>query len=259
MLATLYALRQDLGFAASDTAEDARLFACLAAATALIESGAGRRFRPLLAARPQSLDPHRPTEIRLDADLLTLQSVTHGANETIPLDQIVMRAGRLTLRSGQAFRYVDSPEQAVTVTGLWGMHDDWANAWRSSADTVQNAPLSSSATALTVTDADGADALTLLPRFQVGQILQIESEFVFVVAVNTLTNVLTVQRGVLGTAAVSHTQNTPISIYQPPRAAELLCLRVAAWLYREPNTVNGTAMPPMLAPALAMLRRVRVV
>ena len=255
MLATLYALRQDLGFAASDTAEDARLLSCLTAATALIESGAGRRFRPLLATRSQSIDLCHPTEIALDVDLLTLHSVTHGANEAIALDQLLVLPGRLSLINGQTFRYVNSPEMAVSVTGVWGSHEDWSNAWRVSGDTVQNAPLSSTATTITVTDADAAG---ITPRFQVGQIVRIESEYLSILAVNTLTNVLTVQRGQHGTTAATHAQGSAISVYQPPRAVENLCLRVAIWLYREPNTVNGTAMPPMLGSALAMLRRVRV-
>jgi hypothetical protein len=107
-------------------------------------------------------------------------------------------------------------------------------------------------------DADGTDVAGITPRFQVGQIVQIESEYLSILAVNTATNVLTVQRGQHGTTAVTHAQGSAISIYQPPRAVENLCLRVAAWLYREPNTVNGTAMPPMLASSLATLRRVRV-
>src|SRR4051812_37033597 len=100
MLATLYALRQDLGFAASDTTEDPRLITCLTAATALIESGAGRRFRPLMATRLQSIDPRHPSEILLDADLLTLHNVTHGSSESIALDQLRMIAGHLVLRHG---------------------------------------------------------------------------------------------------------------------------------------------------------------
>lgn len=258
MLATLYALRQDLGFAASDTTEDSRLLSCLTAATALIESGAGRRFRPLLATRSQSIDPHNPTEIALDADLLTLHSVTHGANEPIVLDQLLMLAGRLMLLNGQTFHYVNTPDMAVSVTGIWGSHEEWSNAWRASGDTVQDAPLSSTAITITVTDADGIDEAGMTPRFQVGQIVQIESEYLSILSVNTLANVLTVQRGQHGTTAATHAQGSAISVYQPPRAVENLCLRVAAWLYREPNTVNGTAMPPMLGSALAMLRRVRV-
>jgi hypothetical protein len=258
MLATLYALRQDLGFAPSDTAEDPRLLSCLTAATALIESGAGRRFRPVLATRLLSIDPRSSTEIALDADLLTLQSVTHGSSESIALDQLLVLAGRLVLINGQTFRYATSPQQAVSVTGIWGAHDDWSHAWRVSGDTVQDAPLSSTAAAITVTDADGTDAAGVTPRFQVGQIVRIESEYLSILAMDADTNVLTVQRGQHGTVGAAHVQGSAISIYQPPHAVENLCLRVAAWLYREPNTVNGTAMPPMLTAGLSMLRRVRV-
>jgi hypothetical protein len=259
-LATLHRLRQQLGFAATDTAEDARLLTVLQSATAWLERYTGRRFTPYSATIPHNVNPDAPTELLLSEDLLTLTSLTNGDGALIPTNNSVLQAGgRITLTNGATFTYNSTPLQVIQVAGLWGYHEDWARAWLQSADTVQNNPLSSTATTLTVTDADGADGFSQTPRFQVGQLLRIASEYVRVLAVNTTTNTLTLQRGVNGTTAASHAQNTVIEIYQPPAEVVMLCLRLAMWLYREPDTVNSDGkLPPLLLSALNPLRRVRV-
>ncbi len=123
----------------------------------------------------------------------------------------------------------------MSVTGTWGWHERWSQAWRDSADAVQDNPLSSTATTLTVSDADGADSQQRSPRFQVGHLLRIEDEYLRVLAVDSGANTLTVQRGVQGTTAAAHAQTTAIEVYQPPREVESLCLRWAMWLYKEPD------------------------
>lgn len=258
-LATLHRLREHLGFASDDTTEDSRLRHALAAATTLIERYAGRCFVPYRATIAHSVNREDSTHLLLTDDLLALTSVTNGDGSLIASNDIQLLPGsRLTLHNGAAFNYDSTPVNAIAVEGIWGWHDDWAQAWLSSGDTVQNNPLGSSATSLTVSDADGVDGNGLTPRFQVGQLLRLEAEYAWVTEVNPATQVLTIQRGMNGTTAADHAQNTSIEVYQPSRDAEMLGLRVAAWLYREPNTINGTYMPPMLRPMLDTLRRPRV-
>jgi hypothetical protein len=268
-LATLYQLRQRLGLAISDTADDPRLLSALQTASAQIERLAGRRFCPRLATLQHSIARKAPGELLLDDDLLQLTSLTNGDGSSIALsDVITLPAGDsafaiLRLINGATFVWNSTPLRAISVTGIWGWHDVWSQAWRDSADTVQNNPLSSSATSLTVIDADGADNFNETPRFQVGQLICIDSEYLRVLAVNTSTNVLTVLRGVAGTTAASHTQSTAISIYHPPADVETLCLRWAAWLYKEPDNRAlpnkfGLATPADLLVALEPLRRVAV-
>lgn len=258
-IATLHRLREHLGFASDDTAEDSRLRLALAAATTLIQRYAGRQFLPRVATIAHTVNREDTTHLLLTDDLLALTSVTNGDGSTISLNDIQVLAGsRLALINGAAFNYDVTPVNAIAVTGIWGWHDDWGEAWFSSGDTVQNNPLSSGATSLTVAAADGADSSGQTPRFQVGQLLRIEAEYVRVTGVDTGTNVLSVQRGTNGTTAAAHVQNTLIEVYQPPRDAEMLCLRVAAWLYREPNTISDLYVPPMLRPMLDTLRRPRV-
>jgi hypothetical protein len=260
-LNTLYALRARLSLADSDTAGDARLLAALQAAAAQIERAAGRRFCPRQATLQHTV--HYPTELILDDDLLELTTLTNGDSSTVPMDNVILLpddapAGGLLLMAGSSFTWATSPVQAVSISGIWGWHDRWTEAWRNSADTVQNNPLSSSATSLSVTDADGSDSNSETPRFQVGHLLKIESEYVRVLAVNTVSNTLTVLRGVNGTTAVAHLQNTPIYTYQPPADVAAIALRWASLLYREPDGDTFAATLDLLHDSLTPYRRVWV-
>jgi hypothetical protein len=255
VLNTLYALRARLGLATSETTDDPRLIAALQAAAFQVERAAGRRFAPRKAALQHTIT--RPTELLLDDDLLELTTLANGDGTTVPLNNVILLpddapAGALLLIAGSSFIWTQTPVQAATVTGIWGWHDRWASAWRDSSDTVQNNPLSSSATSITVADTDGTDIAGEPPRFQVGHLLKIESEYLRVLAVNTATNVLTVLRGVNGTTAASHILNTPIYTYQPSPDIAAIALTRAAQLYRQPD--NGDA-DDNLHNALASYRR----
>jgi hypothetical protein len=251
-LASLEMLRTHLGLAAADSSEDTRLITALEAASLALEVKANRRFAPRRASIKHSIS--HSNRLALREDLLELQSLTNGDGSAISLNDVqVLGDGSLLLLNGQAFVYEESPQEAVEVTGIWGYHPDWAKAWASSSDTVQNNPLSSGATSLTVVDADAGTP----PRFQVGQLLKIESEYLRVTAINTSTNVLTVERGVLGTTAAVHNQNTAIYIYQLPQDIALLVIRWALYLYREADE-GFSEIPPVFSDALSSLRRIHV-
>ncbi|MBI1280548.1 MAG: hypothetical protein GC179_20665 [Anaerolineaceae bacterium] len=260
-LSTLDQLRTRLGLATTDTADDPRLLDVLQAAAAQIERAAGRRFCPRQKAIQHNYSSS--LELLLDDDLLELTSLTNGDNTTINLSDVIPVPDEapfsyLRLTGSSAFTWNTSPLQAVTVNGIWGWHDRPINMWRLSADTVQNNPLSSSATTLTVTDADGADEESRFPRFQVGHLLKIDSEYLRVTAVNTVTNVLNVLRAVNGTSVASHTLNTPIYTYQPPAELNALALRWASWLYKEADSAAFETAPETLQAALAPFQRVEV-
>lgn len=259
---TLDRLRARLGLAAADTAENPRLLAALGAASAAIERTLGRRFVPRRAAVTHPVNPRYASELLLGDDLLELDSVSDASGTLPPADMLLLPDAppysMLRLLNWRAFAWDQSPYRAVTVSGVWGWHDDWTQAWRSSGDSVQNAPLSASATSLSVLDADGEDAAGESPRFQVGHLLRAGSEYLRVLAVNTATNTLTVQRGVQGSSAAEHTQGTPLAVYQPPEDVAMLCLRWAVWLYREADNAETPLLPARLLRGLDALRRVGV-
>lgn len=264
-LATLDHLRRRLGLAADDTAEDDRLLRALQAASAEVERLTGRRYCPRRATIAHDINLFQATELLLTADLLAITALTNGDGSALSAaDYVTIPAegdapiGVIRLTGGRAFVWDETPLQAVEVSGIWGWHDRWSAAWIASADTTQDDPLAPGTTSLTVSDADGADSEAESPRFQVGQLLRIEDEYLWVLAVDSATNTLTVQRGAQGTTAAAHDQNTPIAVYRPPREVEMLVLRWAAWLYHEPDQREAQDIPLKLIRALEPLRRLAV-
>lgn len=262
-LVTLDQVRAGLGLASGDTGDDPRLLAAAAAATATIERAAGRRFIPRQKAIQHTFTS--ALELLLDDDLLELTGLTNGDSTPInPADVIPVPEdapyGCLRLTGGSAFTWAASPLQAITVTGVWGWHDRPAQMWRLSGDTVQNNPLTASATSLSVTDADGADSEGGQPRFQVGQLLKLESEYLWLTAVNTVSNTLTVTRAANGSAAVSHALNTAVYVYQPPAELNALALRWAQAAYQQADapTAHTAALLAADDASLASLRRLGV-
>lgn len=253
-LASLYHLRRFLGLAPSDTSEDARLMEALRSASAQIERAAGRRFLPRRDTLAHTEGFYR-NELVLEDDLLELEALTDadGAISTADVERLPhggASASALRLRNG---RYFIAGDEGVTVSGIWGWHDDWAAAWQLSGDGVEDNPLSSTALVVTVQDADGADSLSEAPRFQPGQLIAIEQEYLRIISVDSVTNTLHVQRGVGGTTNAVHARYSPISVYQPPRDIRDLTVRWAAALYK-----LGSPIPAAFYDTLAPLRRERV-
>lgn len=252
-IATLHHLRSHLGLAAADTSEDVRLMDALRAAAAQIERAAGRHFLPRRTTIVHREGVHS-TELLLGDDLLELIAV-EDANGTIPLEDVVTLpangpASVLTLKNG---RFFTPGENGVSVTGIWGWHDEWARAWHSSADTVADDPLSSTSVVVSVEDADGLDGTFQAPRFQVGQLLAIGAEYLRVMRVDTALNHLYTQRGVAGTQNAVHPHFSPILVYQPPSDVRDLAVRWAAYLYKQGSPVPQSFYEPLLS-----LRRERV-
>jgi hypothetical protein len=131
-----------------------------------------------------------------------------------PIDTYPTR--KLIIDTDAITSYPDDFADTVVVTGLWGYHPDPANMWLDSGDTVQDSPLSATATTLNVTDGD---------NFQIMQYIRIEDEYLLITAIST--NALTVERGVNGTTAASHTNATQIDTYVENEAVATECARLA--------------------------------
>ena len=244
-LATAQQLRARLDLEPS--AADQRLWRALTAATARIERDSGRRFLPRLATLPHAA--RHPRELILLDDLLQLQRLGNGDGRDVePGDVQTLPAASqgsvsvLRLTGAQRF----SGPAALQVTGLWGWHERWSRAWRRGIDRLQDDPLSATAATLRVAD---------VGRFQAGQLLRLGDEYLRLLAIDAAGQALTVERGAQGTTAATHSQGTAVDVYRPPAAVTLLCLRLAAWLYREPERSPAEPLPADVAGELRALRR----
>jgi hypothetical protein len=189
--------------------------------------------------------PENTARLKVDDDLLEVTTfTTNNGDDSVsasdyylmcgdsynltPYDRIVMK-----LDGGQPnLLYSGTPQKANAVTGMWGYHEDWDAAWQDSNDTVQDdGGIDASVTTITVSDADGADIYGITPRFKVQRLLKIDDEYVYVTAVNTSTDKLTVIRGVNGTTAAVHDNGATIYVYQPMVEVAHAVKRLAAWLY----------------------------
>ena len=244
-------LREYLGQDSSDADTTLVMRFAEAASRQLDRWCRGRWFYPKSAVRYYD-HPDDSTRLRLSEDLLELTTFTTENGDTTvtsaqrylmcgaeynltPYDRIVMKSdgGRPNLF------YSGTPQRANAVTGIWGYHEDWSNAFEDSQDEVEDNPLTASATTINVNDADGADLYGLTPRFKALQMLKIEDEYVYVTAVNATDDELTVVRGVNGTTAAEHAQNVAISIYRPMPDIVQAAKEIAKYLYLHKDTSDG--------------------
>jgi hypothetical protein len=256
-IATLSALRRYLNIPLTNTADDDRLLAALQAATAYLERETARSLSPQITAHNHEPLSSNPAEVYLCDDLLELQGIA-DADGAIPLNDVESypATGVITRlrRINGTFNWGGG---GVTITGVWGWHDDPTTLWALTGDSVEDAPLSASATTMTVTDADAPMSDGLTPRFSVGALLLVDNEFMRVVGVDGTANTLTVERGVNGSTATEHPQYTAILQYRPPYDVLISVLTLAAWLYRAPDG-PATDLPLGVVCATAALRRIAV-
>ncbi len=227
--ATLHQLRRYLGLRDGQAADDAMLRELLGAASRLIERYTGRRFYPLRAMR--RYDCRQAFALLFAEDLLALHALTNGDGRAIDLVDAHLQppsgpvyGGVLLDKARVAFVYDDDPLEALAVDGTWGYHPDWASAWREAGATLAD-PLDAVATEVAL---DGS-----LAAFEPGQLARVGDEYLLVDAFDAVSGAITVTRGAHGTAAASHDVGSALAIYAPPPDVAQVCLRVAAWLYRQ--------------------------
>lgn len=210
--------------------------------------------------------------LTLDAPLASLTSAVLGdaTSLTVDTDVITVPYGRtpaqeLTILNSAAVwtQYTSNWQQAIVITGIWCQRKQYdTEGWIDSGDDVKTTDLTTTATTITVTDANGANARNYIPRFDIGQLIRIESEYMIVTGINyETTNVLTVIRGVQGTTAATHVATTDIYTFQPEPNIVRACAIITAFEYSrrgqyEMVTVQGGGTSiqvlPELWPATAM-------
>lgn len=210
------------------TTYDSVLLRMASHASGLIDQAAGRQFWPELATR--YFDGNGKIELWLPEPVLAITTLTmsddqgYSYSET-PVENTDWWAsdgleyGRsptqlLVMNPNGSYAIFYGGRRAVKIVGVWGWHRNYTAAWQSSQDALA-ASITAAATTLTVADADGVDAMGLTPRFEVGQLLRIDSEYLTVTAVTAgTTNSLTVVRACNGTTAAIHAKDAVIYVWR---------------------------------------------
>lgn len=253
MYATLAYMKNELKETSTNATIDAYLVRLLEVITRRIGSVAGQKFgfdfepyyeTRYFSATPDRIDSYRRS-LRLDDYLLEVVSITQNGTaltwntDVFPFPRNVTPYRVLRLNSvgdswypcvsGSCTTY---PFESIAITGWWGYKEHYATqGFLLSGDTVQNNPLAAGATSITVSDADGADALHRTPRFSPGNLLRIENEMFEVWAVDTTTNILSVFPGARGTTQAAHALGTAIKIWEPESEIQRITARWAAQVY----------------------------
>ena len=155
-----------------------------------------------------------PTEwqLQLSEEILELHSV-NWLGSTLDIDLVWLSfngefypdvAIGIDILANITLPYIAS--QTVQIDGTFGYHRNPDAMFLDTGKEVQDDPLSSSSTSLTVNSSGGSS-------FEILQYLRLEDEYVLVTAINA--DVLTVERGVNGTTAVAHVQGTTIEKFIP--------------------------------------------
>lgn len=125
----------------------------------------------------------------------------------------------------------------ISVTGVWGYRTNYEwEGWVNTNDSVQDTTVVTGGTGMTATQttmkinsSSGYDANYNAPRFNVGNFLQVDTEFMVVQAVNS--QQLTIQRGVNGSTAAIHLTNVPIFTWSVQPEINRAAMRWAGYLF----------------------------
>lgn len=229
------------------TTDDTLLKGFCAQASRSFDAATRRCFYPHISTRYYD-HPYSPDRLELMDDLLEVSAFTTQntaitltasdyylmcgyQHNLMPYDRIVMRIDG----NYPTLSYNETWQKANCVVGIWGYHEDWANAW-DAVDVVGVGGINASSTSLLVIDADGTDLEGNTPRFKIHNLLKVEDEYMYVTARDAATNILTVRRAMNGTTAAVHLAAATVSVYRPMDDISNAVKRLAAWLYAQKDT-----------------------
>ncbi len=117
--------------------------------------------------------------------------------------------------------FASGVKRGVQIAGIWG-YGDGISATPYIVDTALTAAISlTTATTCTV---------TAVTNLSAGQLIKIDSEQMYIYSISTLT--LTIERGVNGTTAATHSDSASLYIYQYPSDIRQACIDLSVALYQ---------------------------
>lgn len=236
LLCTVNYLRQHRNLATSETSDDPLLLSFIQEASIEICEAIKRVPHPYVQTRAYDWGGGFMPDIRtlnLDEDLLELTTLTN-LSATISASDYVLKSAntypkwRVQIKIGTAlsFTYSQTPEEAVSIAGIWGYVPHYPSAWKILTTLAEDMDTSETGVDLT------AGAL-----IEVGHYLRVDTEQMIVTALST--NTATVERGVNGTTAASHLTSAPVAAFQQANDIKGACREISAYYYKTKNQIGA--------------------
>lgn len=238
--------KAELGAKALNAVDDRRLYGYTRMVSRRIDQimkGRSNRpfFGPYLEARKIPISRRyidsRHNTLMLDRPLLEYSALTadgtsiYSVSEGYPQGDTPYYLLRITSSGDPWYAYLsncDDPAYAL-ITGVWGYHSDYANAWLA-VDTL-SAQLTSGTDTMTVGNVDGLDDYRLEPRFSPGMLLKIDSEYLLVTDTDVSLNKVYLKRPINGTTEATHANGATIYRWETEEPIRRVAARQAAMLY----------------------------
>ena len=235
-----------------DSADDGILQAILNAVSRVMDEQTSRRFYPKIETRYYDV-PGNSRDLPLDGDLLEIITLTNGDTVVLTTADYYLHPKNSTpyfvvrLKQSSSYYWAQdgdgNTEDVISVKGIWGYHDDYANAWLTGSTLAEELDISE----LPLTIASET-------LFAADQIIRVENELTIVASVNSA-DVTVVKRAENGSTAATHATGTTVKIWQPMSSVKRAALLIAESEYKkrygenESGVARVTAMGVVITPA----------
>lgn len=192
-----------------------------------------RQFRQDAVAAPASsrYGNYISPRLKVDEDLLAVQSIANGdsagsvvnAYALLPLNSSPKDSVELTSASGSAWNF-QSYDSAISVTGLWGYHPNYAYAWESASSLAATLSASDTGAAVPGTASYEDGDYVLIGGSEIGRVTAIAS------------GTLTLLRGQNGTTAGTHAAAESVKPYSFPKDVQKACNDLVKYYYHHRKT-----------------------
>lgn len=132
----------------------------------------------------------------------------------------------------------------VTISGVWGYHRDYANAWPV-VTTLAAAITTTTQTGITLTSVTVADPYGIAPALSSGSLLLIDDEYLEIISIDPGTKIATVLRGVNGSTAAAHLNGADVAVWQVELPVQYAVARQAALSYARRGKYTTTEVVGM--------------
>lgn len=205
-LVTLDYVRQHRRLQTDEVADNALLQSLISEASAEFQRQIDRVCMPYTATH--TFDYQAPYKLDLRGyDLCAVTTLTNGDGAAVSSGNYALRSPNvypkwrveITANASVTFTWDDTPQEAISIAGVWGYVPNYPSFWQASGSVVPAGNLTDSATTATLASVSG---------ISVGMYARIDSEIVQVTAVAGF--VVTFTRAQLGTTAAAHTSGAII-------------------------------------------------